>query len=58
MYSSDSVIRTILVRENKKLEISEGLDEETRRRAENSARPEGAPVEVVLERKKGFRYLY
>ena len=58
MSSPSSVIRTSLIRENKKLEAAEVLDEATRQRVEDAAQLEGVTVEEVLKRKNRFRYLY
>ena len=55
-----TVIRCILVAENKRLDKSE-FGEMTlaeRDRIEEAARLEGLTLEEALERKKGFRYLY
>ncbi|KAI0629055.1 MFS general substrate transporter [Trametes polyzona] len=54
------VIRTILIRQNKRLEEEElaNLKGARRERIEDAARLEGITFEEALRRKKGFRYLY
>lgn len=55
-----SVIRCILVRQNRQLEQEElaNLKGAKRERIEDAARLEGITFEEALRRKKGFRYLY
>ena len=55
-----SVIRQILVRDNKRLNEDElgALKGANRDRIEEFARLEGITLEEAMERKRGFRYLY
>lgn len=55
-----SVVRTMLIRENRHLDRDEvgTLKGANRLRIEEAARLEGITFEEALERKKGFRYLY
>ncbi len=55
-----TVIRQMLVRENKRLDESEleDLKGAKRERIEEFAKLEGISFEEALERKRGFRYLY
>ena len=55
-----SVIRRILVHDNKKLDRDElgDLKGANRERIEEFARLEGITFDEALERKRGFRYLY
>ncbi|KAH9856028.1 MFS general substrate transporter [Lenzites betulinus] len=54
------IIRTMLVRQNQRLEQEEmaNLKGARRERIEDAARLEGITFEEALKRKKGFRYLY
>ena len=51
------VIRQILVRKNKKLDVGENLGV-NRTRVEDAAKLEGITFEQAMERRKGYRYLY
>ncbi|KAF8074021.1 MFS general substrate transporter [Lyophyllum atratum] len=54
------VIRQILIRKNKQLDIDENaaLKDADRTRVEEAARLEGLTFEQAMERRKGYRYLY
>ena len=54
------VIRMMLVRENKRLDMDElgALKGANKERIEEFARLEGITIEEAMERKRGFRYLY
>lgn len=54
------VMRTILMRENKKMDMEEKklLEGPGRDRIEEAARLEGISFEEAVKRRKGFRYLY
>ena len=55
-----TVIRYLLIKENKKLERKElaDLSDAQRKRIEDAARLEGITFEQAMESQKGFRYLY
>lgn len=50
----------MIIQDNNRLESSsmEMLKEENREKLEDAARLEGISVEEVVERRRGFRYLY
>jgi len=54
------VIRQILVRENRRLDVDEKavMEGVNRTRVEEAARLEGITFEQAMERRKGYRYLY
>ena len=54
------MIRQILVRRNKKLDVDEKLAMESadRTRVEDAAKLEGITFEQAMEKRKGYRYLY
>jgi len=54
------VMRTILIRENKQMDMEEKklLEGPGRERIEEAARLEGISFEEAVKRRKGFRYLY
>lgn len=60
LISELSVIRVMLVKENKRLDEDElgGLKGANKERIEEFARLEGISIEEATERKRGFRYLY
>ncbi|KAI0055452.1 MFS general substrate transporter [Artomyces pyxidatus] len=52
------LLRTMLVRQNKKLDSAEIDPGSTRVRVEDAARLQGIPVQEAVKRRRGFRYLY
>ena len=54
------VIRQILIRKNKKLDVDEkiAIEGANRTRVEDAAKLEGITFEQAMERRKGYRYLY
>jgi len=54
------VLQTILIRENQKMDADDKatMDGANRSRVEKAARLEGISFEQVMERRKGFCYLY
>jgi hypothetical protein len=54
------VIRTMLVRENRRMDQNDrlALSEAKRARIELAAKLEGITIEEAMEKQRGFRYLY
>lgn len=57
MLKFEIVIRTILVRENRRMDHDSDLNETNRARIEQAAKLEGITVTEAMEKKRGFRYL-
>ena len=55
-----TVIRTILIRENRRLDKEDRLDlsEGKQKRIELAANLEGITIEEAMEKQRGFRYLF
>ena len=55
-----TVIRTMLVRENRRIDQDERLtlSETKRERIELAAKLEGITIEEAMEKQRGFRYLF
>ena len=60
MFDFWTVIRYILIKQNKDLDRRElvDLDAARKKRIEEAARLEGITFQEALEKRKGFRYLY
>ena len=60
MLDSWTVIRYVLIKQNKDLDRRElvDLDAARKKRIEEAARLEGITFQEALEKRKGFRYLY
>ena len=55
----EKVIRTILVRENRRMDKEDQLLNETQReRIELAAKLEGITIAEAIEKQRGFRYLF
>ena len=54
----EKVMRTMLVRENRRMDYEDSDQSETKRaRIEQAAKLEGITIAEAMEKKRGFRYL-